>query len=334
MPSYKIFFLDHRSCYLNSLGDSLAQLGHQIFFQSSWKLKEIEAGIAHFKPDILLTVGCDIPLRGPVPDQLPTLCRKYGLFHVYWATEDQIQHDLWSLPFINRIKPDLVWTLHPSCIPSYEARGISADHLDFKFNPRVFSAKTALDPEIYDIAFVGTTHLHIKTYRYKSFRDLLFPLVKKGVKTDIWGFGWDLDQALLKKEYGTRVPLSWYHGYLPYLKTGPVYRNARIVLGVQNADDQITQRTVEILGTGAFMIASRTSALATMLEDGKELVLSGSPEETIALVHQYLHDPVRRLQIGQNARAKILKDHTFTDHLRRVLPRLNELLMKKRRAIT
>ncbi len=315
MRTYKIFILDHRSYCLNSIGDSLAQLGHQIFYQSSWDPKEVEAGIAYFKPDILMTVGYNHALFGGFLERLPTLCQKYRLFHIYWATEDMIHHDTWSIQVVQKAKPDYVWTIHPACVEKYEQYGIPASYLNFACNPRLFPAKQKTDQEIYNIAFVGTTHLFTRTYRFDSLQHLLFPLIRANKKTHIWGSGWKKDRAQIKQEFGAIVPNDWLQGHLPYKKSSSIYRSSKIVLGVQNADDQVTQRTFEILGSGACMIASRTSALTELFQDKHEIILTSSPEETLELVDYYLAHPELRHQIGANARAKVLTQHTYQQHL-------------------
>ncbi|NLM52303.1 MAG: glycosyltransferase [Firmicutes bacterium] len=327
MQTFKFFLLDHRSYCINSIGDALAQLGHQVFFQSSWHDKEIEAGIAYFKPDILLTVGYNRRLFRYL-ERLPALCKKYRLFHIYWATEDLINHADWSLTFIRKGKPDLVWTIHPACVEKYERLGIPSAYLNFAFNPRLFPAKTKEDKEIYDLAFIGSTHLFKETYRIESLKQLLFPLVKEKQKVDIWGIGWKKEAAQIKKFFGLTVPSDRVHGFLPYKKTAFVYRSAKIVLGVQNAVDQVTQRTFEILGSGAFMIASRTKALEELFTDRQEIVLTKSAEETLDLINFYLKRPELRLQIGQNARRKIMQHHTYKQRLQKVWPQAQSLILQ------
>ncbi|MFZ7102545.1 MAG: CgeB family protein [Peptococcaceae bacterium] len=329
MQTYKFFFLDHRSYCINSLGDSLAQLGHKITYQSSWLPEEVEAGIAYFKPDVLITVGYNRPLFFRFADKIPILCKKYNLFHVYWATEDLINHTSWSLPYIQRAKPDLVWTIHPRCIGEYEKLGIPAIYFNFAFNPRIFPEKKKTAKEIYDISFIGATHLFKKTYRFDSLRHLLFPLIEAGQKTHVWGYGWRSNEALLKKEFGQTVPPEWLQGHALYKKTADIYRSSKIVLGVQNAEDQVTQRTFEILGTGAFMLASRIQALTEMFTDKKELVLTSSPAETLELVNYYLNRPELRYEIGHNARQKVLENYTYLQQLAEVWPKTEQLLKQK-----
>ncbi|SNR85277.1 Spore maturation protein CgeB [Anaerovirgula multivorans] len=329
MKAYKILFLDHRTYCINSLGDSLAQMGHKIMYQPSWVPKEVESGIAYFKPDILITVGYNRRLFSLFADRIAGLCKKYGLFHLYWATEDLINHKDWSLPYVQRTRPDLVWSIHPGCIKKYEKLGIPASYLNFGFNPRMFPKKKRGAKEIYDISFVGSAHLFKKTYRYDSLQHLLFPLIEIGQKVHIWGSDWQKNEALIAKEFGKTVPRDWLQGYLLYGKSGSVYCSSKIVLGVQNAVDQVSQRTFEILGSGAFMITSRTQEITEMFEDKKELVLTSSPEETIELVRYYLNRPELRYKIGANAHRKVIENYTYRQHITKIWPKAEFLIKLK-----
>ena len=123
MLKYRIFILEHRTYCINSLGDSLAQLGHKIYVQSSWRQPEVEAGIKYFRPHILLTIGYNKPLFNRWKNSINPLCKKYNLFHIYWATEDEINHMEWSMPYVLATKPDLIWTIHPNCIQRYRQLG-------------------------------------------------------------------------------------------------------------------------------------------------------------------------------------------------------------------
>jgi len=250
MSSYKIFILDHRTYCINSLGDSLAQMGHQIYYQSSKSMEMVEGSIAYFKPDILITVGYNRKLFSHFIDKVHGLCKKYNLFHLYWATEDLINHNDWSIPYVLKAKPDVIWTIHGKCLSNYKKLGIPAFYFNFAFNPRIFSKKNPFHKEVYDISFVGATHFFKKTYRFESLRHLLFPLVEAKQKTDVWGLGWRKESKFIQKEFGHSIPSSWLHGHLLYGKSGDVYTNSKITLGIQNAEDQVTQRTFEILGTG------------------------------------------------------------------------------------
>lgn len=330
MVDYRILFVSELSNYTLSLGDALQQHDHAVCVLRSWDPEQIAAAAAAFRPDILLTVGCKEEGPEAMPQHLPELCRKFGILHLYWATEDKIHFDRISLPVVRRFAPDLILTLHPACIDLYRRYGYDAVYFNFALNPRLFPPKLNLSQEIYDVSFVGTTHLEVRTYRYTSLRQLLFPLIQAGFRTEVWGRNWQRMREHLEREFGMTVPTAWDHGYLSFERTAEVYHRSRIMLGVQNAEDQVTQRTFEILGSGAFMIASRTEELQRLFREGEEIVLSSSPEETLELVQYYLQHPELRQRIGLRAREAVLREHTFTHRLREIWPIIRKRLRTKK----
>ena len=50
------------------------------------------------------------------------------------------------------------------------------------------------------------------------------------------------------------IPKDWIHGPMHYLETCKVYNSADIIIGLQNYQELITQRTYEILGSGGFLL--------------------------------------------------------------------------------
>jgi len=95
--------------------------------------------------------------------------------------------------------------------------------------------------------------------------------------------------------------------------------------------DQVTQRTFEILGSGAFMIASRTEGLTSLFKDKKDLVLTSSPEETIELVKYYINKPELRYSIGANARRKVMAYYTYNKNIKKIWSKAQLLIEQKRR---
>ncbi len=330
MDNCRIVFISELSNYLYSFGDALEQQGHELHYQTSWDQDAITACVERLRPDMMITVGCREAGVQALPDYLPELCRKYRMLHLYWATEDKIHFERISLPAVRRMRPDLVLTIHPDCIASYRQHGFRAVYMNFALNPRMFPAKTDLTRERFDLSFVGTTHLETYTYRYDSLRQLVFPLIKAGKRIDVWGRNWQRYKDQIAQQFGTSIPPEWDHGHLSFEHTADIYHQSKIMLGVQNAEDQVTQRTFEILGTGAFMIASRTEELERLFEHGEELILSSSPEETLALVDYYLQRPDERMRIGRNARKKVLQQHTFAHRLAEVWPAVQALNQSKK----
>ena len=61
----------------------------------------------------------------------------YKIPLVYWAVEDPAYTEVWSIPLINTIKPDFVFTISPDTVEIYKQLGIPSDHLDFGFEETI-----------------------------------------------------------------------------------------------------------------------------------------------------------------------------------------------------
>ncbi len=95
-----------------------------------------------------------------------------------------------------------MWTIHPDRVEKYEKLGTPSSYLNFAFNPRMFPEKKKDEKETFDISFIGSTHLHIRTYRYDSLQHLLY----------------DLEQDFHTNLYGGYVLLQCTHTHCPNLK--------------------------------------------------------------------------------------------------------------------
>jgi spore maturation protein CgeB len=109
---------------------------------------------------------------------------------------------------------------------------------------------------------------------------------------------------------GYQLPRAFLHGYLPYDEAYKVYNSADIVIGLQNTTTQVTMRTFEILGSGGFLLTSKTPAVDNLFKVNHDLVAAGSPEETLAMVHYYLDHPDQRHQIQQQGQAAVVS-HSY-----------------------
>lgn len=76
-----------------------------------------------------------------------------------------------------------------------------------------------------------------------------------------------------------------------------MYSSANIILGVQNLDFQVTQRSYEMLGTGGLLQTNNTTKIRSLFTPDKELAVTSSPVETTKLVKHYLNHPEDRLKI-------------------------------------
>lgn len=90
---------------------------------------------------------------------------------------------------------------------------MGSEYFNFALNPRLFPPKPESAEEVYDVSFVGTTHLETRTFRYDSLKQLLFPLIPTEVEINVWGNNWLESREFQVKEFGASVPLHRYHGF-------------------------------------------------------------------------------------------------------------------------
>ncbi|MEM5606630.1 glycosyltransferase [Bacillus cereus] len=79
-----------------------------------------------------------------------------------------------------------------------------------------------------------------------------------------------------------------------YLETYKVYNSADIIIGLQNYQELITQRTYEILGSGGFLLTLDTPGVKKIFRPGKDLVTVSSSKETLEAIRYFLNHPKRK----------------------------------------
>lgn len=83
------------------------------------------------------------------------------------------------------------------------------------------------------------------------------------------------------------IPKDWIHGPMHYLETCKVYNSADIIIGLQNYQELITQRTYEILGSGGFLLTLDTLGVRGLFKPGKDLITVSSPKETLQAIQYF-----------------------------------------------
>jgi hypothetical protein len=72
-----------------------------------------------------------------------------------------------------------------------------------------------------------------------------------------------------------------------------------------------TARPFELAAFGACIVSQPYSGIGEWFEDGKELVIVDEKDNISSVYQELLDSETERERIGQNARARILKDHTY-----------------------
>ena len=314
----RILFLESHPMWVHGLPNGFIDAGHQVKISGSLTAENIPRLISNFCPDLIFTMSWTPENTG----KKQALIRKYvkasGIPHIYWATEDPTHTKVFSLPYIQKVEPDFVFTICPSSIAFYRQQQISAAHLDFGFHEKVHYATDIMPQYRSNIALVANaypllTERYPHHYRLQSMQNLIYPLLKAKLRIDVWGKQWDKMSGGLSD-----IPIDWLHGYLPYTEANKIYSSATIVIGLQNHQTQLTQRVYEILGSGGFLLTNDTPAVRQLFEPGQDLIVTASPQETATLVHYYLNHPEECEKISRQGQISVFK-HSYCNRAAYIL---------------
>ena len=177
--------------------------------------------------------------------------------------------------------------------------------LNFGFAPKIHRYIEV--KKQYSIALVANGYPYVlkhypNHYRHQSLKTLLIPLLKENIRIDIWGKEWHK----LKEILGCNIPEQWVHGYLPYADAYKVYNSANIIIGLQDYDTQVTQRTFEVLASQGFLLTDDTPGVKKLFNPGRDLIVSSSPEETLKLVKYYLNNPNECKRIAKKGASAVI----------------------------
>ncbi|WP_411679098.1 glycosyltransferase [Clostridium thailandense] len=323
----KILFLQSHPMWIHGLPNGFRDIGHEVKVSGELTKDNIPEMILSFKPDLIISIGWTNDTANEKVNWIRKYVKLYKIPHVYWATEDPTHTFSFTLPLIQKMQPNFVFTICKERINYYKKLGIKADYLDFGFHPKV-NCFTGVENKYHcSIAVVANGYpknltIYPKHYRIQSLKTLLSPLIKENIRVDFFGWGWENLSFIL----GENIPKEWIHGYLDYTLASQVYSSSDIILGIQNHRTQVTQRTYEILASKGFLLTSDTPKIRSLFIPGRDIVVSSSPQETLDLVRYYLKDKTKREEIRKNGqqavqvhhyknRAKYMLDVLETEHI-------------------
>lgn len=287
--------------------EGFIEAGHETALIGTLSEENINNKILQIKPHLAVSMGWGIEQWQENQLLIRKCVKKAKLPHVYWSIEDPAYTFTFSLPLIQRLQPEFVFSICPASAEYYRKIGVKAAYMDFGFAPKIHKRIAGDEAYKTSIAVVANAYPDILEkysdhYRHISMATLITPLLKNNIRIDFWGRNWDRVKPYIKY----KIPPEWIHGYLPYKDANKIYCSADIVLGLQNYPTQLTQRTYEILASGGFLLTSDTPAVRRMFKSGEQLVMSSSPEDTVRLVKYYLDKPRERAKISRCGEASLL----------------------------
>jgi spore maturation protein CgeB len=324
----RILFFETHDVYTHGLPQALGRFGHTVdVWQGPPTGERLERYLATRRPELVLTMGWT-PMHGDpaVRAALRRYGRDPGTLHVYWATEDPIHTDVWTLPYVEAVEPDAVVTLSPRSLPRLRRRGFPAMEMPFAADPE-FHAPRAGGPRA-DVVLVGTAYAETGgILRKMALAWLLRPLLGLGLDVAVWGGLWNSSAQTL----GFSLPPEWLRGVARYEDVPAIYSGAAVILCPQNDPDQLTGRTFEALGTGGGVVLTpRTPGVLRLFEEGRHLLCTASEAETLRALRRALGDAPARAALAQAARAEVLARHTYDARAQVLLTWVEEWRRAKR----
>lgn len=305
----RVLFLESHPMWIYGLPNGFCDSGHKVMISGPLTDQNIPEMIAEFQPDLIVMLGW-----GPeqTTEKQEWICKHVHAAQVplvYWATEDPTFTSYFTLPLIKRVQPDFVFTICPARVDYYRQQGIKAAHMDFGYHPSIHCTVPSEEKYRTSIAVVANAYPQVfeqypNHYRLVSLYTLIRPLLHANIRIDFYGRDWDKMKFYLGKD----IPAEWIHGYLPYPEANKVYSSADIVIGLQNYETQLTQRTYEILGSGGCLVTHSTPEVRRLFVPHRDLVASSSAKETVELVSHYLEHPDLREQIRKQGMHAVRED--------------------------
>lgn len=278
-----------------SIGWALESLGHDVYHLNVVTEERLEDAIQLHQPDFFFDMGWDFEHCFPEKiEMLRTILKRHGVYHVYFAEEDSLHFDRWSKHYVTMMQPDFVLTRGAECVERYRQLGIPSEYLDVGCNPD-FHRPVPPDPElICDVSVICNGQFVWDIYRRNSIENLVLPLFESEYNVQIWGRDWETAEQY----FGIGPRPGSHKGYLDFHRTPYAFNSAKINVSVQSMDDQLSNRTLDIMASGGFLLTSDSTAVRTKLIPGVNCVVSNSPDQTLELIQYYLTHEEERKQIA------------------------------------
>jgi len=318
----RILFLESHPMWIHGLPNGFRDAGHEVSVSGPLTEENIPQMIFKFKPDLILMMGWTSEHTAEKINWVRRYVKASKMPLIYWATEDPAYTQCFSLPLIQKLLPNYVFTICVERVEYYRKLGIKASQLPFAYHasthhriPGDSKYKTAI--AVVANAYPRYVKSHPDCFRNQSLKILITPLLKQGIRIDFWGRYWDQMNTLVEFD----IPRQWIHGYVSYTETNKIYSSADIIIGLQNS--QLTQRTYEILGSEGFLLTNDTLPVRQLFQNGRDLIISSSPEETIALANYYLLHPEERERIRKQGKLAV-DGHTYRHRAEYIVNTLKE----------
>lgn len=111
-------------------------------------------------------------------------------------------------------------------------------------------------------------------------------------------------------------------GKVDFSRTPYIYSSAKICLSIQTSRDQLSNRTLDIVTSGGFLLTSNTEAVRKHLPPGVYCDATSSPAETVEKIKYYLQNDNKRREIAEKGQKYALEHFTYQQKLHEAWPQL------------
>jgi hypothetical protein len=239
---------------------------------------------------------------GDMPTILPKYARGRGFKFNYYVNADLSEFDT----FFTNSKGVV------SDLENLKARNVQP--LYYAIDPNLFSP-VELQKSI-DISFYG----HGSELREKWMTDMISIPSKRFPKYKfcVGGKGFDVDLGIASKV-----------GAMSYSSMRDFCCRSHICLNITRSSHTAiyassTARPFELAGYGACIISHPYEGIGEWFDVNKEIVVVNNQKEIDELYQFYLDNPESALKMGQRARSRVLKDHTYVNRANSIVRELKK----------
>ena len=250
--------------------------------------------LANYKPDVVVCNAGGMTLTAEMHEEL----RKRGIITVGIALSDPDVFEAQGKLYANLF--DLYYTNAEVSLAQYEAIGVKARLLPFAASPSFHKPMLEVK-KIYDVIIVG----HPRADRLAVVDEL-----DKHFKVGLYGKGWKRWGIIPRSKQVNGVEqvkaLNTGKAYISFSKTVAGYVNVKVGL-------------FEAVACGAAVFTEEFPEMEKYFQYGTEIVGYRSLEELVEKLKDYLGNPGELNRLTENARGRLLRDHTWAKRWEQVL---------------
>ncbi len=225
------------------------------------------------------------------------------------------------LPPVNNLRGyDLILTSFPHFVPRLRSIGLAAEYFRIGFDTRVLELLGEVEQDI-DASFVGG----ISRHHGKALPMLEY--LARSTPIEFFGYGarsLSRSSPIVARHHGEVWGVDMYRA----LARSRVTLNRHINVAENNANNM---RLYEATGVGALLITDRKDNLGELFKVGNEVVAYSCPEEAAELIRYYVAHPDEAREIAQAGQARTLREHTYQQRMKELVPMLEHYLAERAR---